>query len=406
MCWTPPPSRRPRQDPTHPRSHRRRADRRRPVTDWKPLATAMAETLVAIGELTDTAWRRAFTHTPRHIFVPDHSLVNAYSQTALVTQWRTADETGDQRPTSSASAPGAVAIMLERLTLQDHHRVLEIGTGTGYSAALLCHRLGAANVYSIDIDPALVSQAQLTLKNLSYQPTLVAADGYTGLPDGAPYDRILATCAITHIPPEWIRQLADGGRIVAPIAGSSTNPLVVLDKTAPDEVTGYFGNNNGNNNMGFMPLRHDLQSPFGPDETAGPTASGMAHHGTTTTDPRRVHEANPGLALFCRLHVPGLRLGYDTDSPHSTDRTRAIRIIAHTADAVANVSFQPEDGRWPVIQRGPCRIWDTIETAMALWGHLRRPDISRLGVSALDDLNRQYVWLDDPDGPYSWPMPL
>jgi hypothetical protein len=83
-----------------------------------------------------------------------------------------------------------------------------------------------------------------------------------------------------------------------------------------------------------------------------------------------------------------------------------MRIIAHTADALANVSFHPQDGRWPVIQRGPCRIWDTIETAVALWDHLHQPDISRLGISALDDVTRQYVWLDDPDGPYSWPMPL
>jgi len=372
------------------------------VTDWQPLATAMTEKLIATGELTDPAWQRAFLDTPRHIFVPDHSLADAYSLTALVTQWRTADELGNKRPTSSASAPGAVAVMLERLNVQDHHRVLEIGTGTGYNAALLCHRLGSTNVYSNDIDPALIGQARLALNSLGYQPTLVAADGYTGLADGALYDRILATCAITHIPPEWIRQLADDGRIVAPIAGNSTKPLLILDKIAPDEVTGHFDNNN----MGFMPLRHDLQSPFGPGETAGSNASGMAHYGTTTTDPRRVHEASPELALFCQLHVPGLHLGYGTDSPPSTDPTRATRIIAHTADALANVSFQSEDGRWPVIQRGPFRIWDTIETAIALWDHLHHPDVSRLGVSALDDINRQYVWLDDPDGPYSWPMPL
>jgi protein-L-isoaspartate(D-aspartate) O-methyltransferase len=369
------------------------------VSNWRPLATAMTEKLVATGELTDPAWQRAFLDTPRHVFVPDHSLADAYSQDALVTQWRAAGEMGNQRPTSSASAPDAVAVMLERLAVQDHHRVLEIGTGTGYNAALLCHRLGAANVYSNDIDPALVDQARLALNSLDYQPTVVAADGYTGLPEGAPYDRILATCAITHIPPEWIRQLAEGGRIVAPIAGNS---LLVLDKTAPDEVTGHFDNSN----MGFMPLRHDLQSPLGPGETASSNVSRMAHYGTTTTDPRRVHEASPDLALFCQLHVPGLHLGYGTDPPHSTDRTRATRIIAHTADAVADVSFQPENGRWPVIQRGLCRLWDTIETAMALWDHLHHPDVSRLGVCALDDINRQYVWLDDPNGPYSWPMPL
>lgn len=150
------------------------------MTDWQPLATAMTEKLITTGELTSPAWQRALTDTPRHVFVSDHSLADAYSQDALVTQWRAADKRGNRRPTSSASAPGAVAVMLEWLDVQDHHRVLEIGTGTGYNAALLCHHLGSANVYSLDIDPTLADQAQLALKNLGYQPTVTTADGYAG----------------------------------------------------------------------------------------------------------------------------------------------------------------------------------------------------------------------------------
>lgn len=372
------------------------------MSSWRTLATLMTENLLASGELTDPAWQRAFHDIPRHSFVPDHSLEDAYSPSSLVTQWRAADEHGNMRPTSSASAPGAVAVMLERLNVQDHHRALEIGTGTGYNAALLCHRLGSMNVYSIDIDPLLVEQASLALQSLGYQPTLAAADGYTGLAAGAPYDRILATCAISHIPPDWIRQLAEGGRIVAPIAGNSAKPLLILDKTAPDEVTGHLDTYD----VGFMPLRRDVHSPLGPHETIGAYAGKMAHYGTTATDPRRVHQAAPGLALFCQLHVPGLRLGYDTDSTGSTDRSHAAGVIAHTADALARACFHAESGRWPVIQRGSLRVWDSIETAVALWDHLHQPDISRFGVSALDDVNRQYVWLDDPNGPYSWPMPM
>ncbi|HET9256534.1 MAG TPA: hypothetical protein VFO16_15240 [Pseudonocardiaceae bacterium] len=87
------------------------------MTRWQPLAAAMTERLTAAGNLTDPAWQRAFTGTPRHLFVPDHDLTDAYSSTSLITQWRTADELGNKRPTSSLSDPNAVAIMLERLAV-------------------------------------------------------------------------------------------------------------------------------------------------------------------------------------------------------------------------------------------------------------------------------------------------
>lgn len=109
--------------------------------------------------------------------------------------------------------------MLDRLGVRTGHRVLEIGTGTGYHAALLSHRLGDTNVYSIDIDPDLFEAVRPALDQLGYRPVLRAGDGYEGLPDGAPYAGIVATCAIDHVPPAWIRQFKRGGRIVAPLAG-------------------------------------------------------------------------------------------------------------------------------------------------------------------------------------------
>lgn len=152
------------------------------MTDWRSLAATMSAGLTTTGELSDPAWQRAFTQTPRHMFVPDCGLDDAYRQTALVTQWRTADDHGNKRPTSSASSPAAVAVMLERLAVADHHRVLEIGTGTGYNAALLCHRLGSSNVWSIDLDSTLVADARTALAKLGYQPRLITGDGYGGVP--------------------------------------------------------------------------------------------------------------------------------------------------------------------------------------------------------------------------------
>jgi len=278
--------------------------------------------------------------------------------------------------------------------------VLEIGTGTGYDAALLCHRLGDASVRSIDIDPALVDAARTALDGLGYHPTLASGDGYQGLASGAPYDRILATCAVTHIPPQWIGQLAEGGRIVTPIAGNSAKPLLILDKVAPNEVVGHFDPYE----VAFMPLRPNVDDPLGAGESSGLDDDGMAHCGTTSIDPSRLHHGNAALLLFCQLHLAGFRMAYHTNS---AEPAQIDRLIIHTDRAMADVDLTGgQDGRWAVSQRGPHRIWDTIETAICLWDHLDEPELTRFGVSALDDVNRQYVWLDDPLGPYSWPMPL
>ena len=153
--------------------------------------------------------------------------------------------------------------------------------------------------------------------------------------------------------------------------------------------------------LGFMPLRPQVDNPLGPGEMTGLTEFRMAHEGTTTADPRRVHEASGRLVLFCQFHLPGLRRAYDPD-PDDPNGRRATEAIVHTAEAMASVPLTWMDGgRWPVRQRGPYRIWDTIETALELWDHLGEPDLSRFGVTALDDVDRQYVWLDDPEGPYS-----
>lgn len=151
--------------------------------DWQRLAGALVAALEANGDIHEPAWHAAFTTIPRHLFVPcfiervngaervvdgadsaqrGYWLEQVYSDTNLVTQvkWSDAEERGGRRPTSSSSMPSIMAWMLEALDLEDGQRVLEIGTGTGYHAALLCHRLGDTHVASIDIDQALVEQAR------------------------------------------------------------------------------------------------------------------------------------------------------------------------------------------------------------------------------------------------------
>ncbi len=122
--------------------------------------------------------------------------------------------------TSSSTMPSLMARMLEALDVQDGHRVLEIGTGTGYNAALLCHRLGSGKVVSIDVDPTLVAVARDHLAGLDYHPILVVGDGAAGVARHGPYDRIIATAAVPEIPVPWIEQLTPGGKILANLRGS------------------------------------------------------------------------------------------------------------------------------------------------------------------------------------------
>ncbi|MEK8171377.1 methyltransferase domain-containing protein [Streptomyces sp. M19] len=119
-------------------------------------------------------------------------------------------------PSSSASAPGPVVRMLEDAQLADGMRVLEIGTGTGFHAGLLCARLGDRQVVTVDIDGALVDRARAALVRAGHAPTVRHADGAAGWPREAPYDRIISTCAIRHVPPAWLAQTRTGGRILTP----------------------------------------------------------------------------------------------------------------------------------------------------------------------------------------------
>jgi protein-L-isoaspartate(D-aspartate) O-methyltransferase len=132
---------------------------------------------------------------------------------------------GGSMPTSSASAP----IMLAELDVQPGHRVLEIGTGTGYNAALLAHRLGAEHITSIEVDPDVAARARQALSDTGYgEVCVVTGDGALGYPPGAPYDRIIATAAAHSIPYPWVEQTRPGGRIVLPWANSNTGALVAL----------------------------------------------------------------------------------------------------------------------------------------------------------------------------------
>ncbi len=161
------------------------------------------------GVLSDPQVADAMATIPREIFVPRHPPADAYADKVLVTKW---DDVGVA--ISSASQPAMVAIMLEQLRVEPGHRVLEVGAGTGYNAALLgCL---AREVISIDIDADIARQARARVAGAD-NIEVRTADGWAGAPDCAPYDRIELTIGSSDISPAWYEQLADDGLLVMPL---------------------------------------------------------------------------------------------------------------------------------------------------------------------------------------------
>lgn len=163
------------------------------------------ETIAARG-VADEDVLQAMRMVPRHLFVPDSFENQAYADHPLPIGYG-----------QTISQPYIVAWMTELLALQPGDKVLEIGTGSGYQAAVLAE-LGYVDVYSIEIVPELAERAAQTLESAGYSDVHVKqGDGYYGWEEHAPYDAIIVTAAPDHLPPPLVEQLTDNGRIVIPI---------------------------------------------------------------------------------------------------------------------------------------------------------------------------------------------
>lgn len=172
---------------------------------------------------------RVLLDTPRHQFLPDADLALAYNPWQAVVTHRFKDG----RSLSCASAPWLVAAMLDQLNVQPGNRILEIGAGTGYNACLLAKLAGRADlVTTVDIDPDVTAKASQALAATGHSDVhVITGDGGLGYPDHAPYDRIIATVSPWDIPTAWWKQLAPGGRLVAPLRWRGQGRSVALTYT-------------------------------------------------------------------------------------------------------------------------------------------------------------------------------
>lgn len=213
------------------------------------LRRGLVERLRSQGVLSDDAVAAAIARVPRHLFVPGAPAA-AYRDAVIATKWD-----ADGQAISSSSQPGMMALMLQQLAVDPGHRVLEIGAGTGYNAALLAILAGpAGRVTTVDIDEDLVRAARDHLAAAGIGPVeVVRGDGADGWPAGAPYDRIELTVAADDLAPAWREQLAPGGRLVLPLALRAVQRSVALVADGDGGLE-----SRSISDCAFMPLRGSL----------------------------------------------------------------------------------------------------------------------------------------------------
>lgn len=235
------------------------------MTPEQGLAALLSD--LAAGHV-DADWLGVVESVPRHLFVPDtiwqvddsvgrrlvplhrHQdpqrwLRYVYSDEAIETQvddGRPAPDGTGWEVTSSSSQPSVMVEMLGMLGIEPGMRVLEIGTGTGWNAALLARRVGASNVTTIEVDPEVGAHARDALDRAGFgRVTVVVADGTDGWAAGAPYDRVIATVGVSVVPWSWVAQTIPGGRLVVPMTNTYHPIGVVAFDVDGERATGRIG---------------------------------------------------------------------------------------------------------------------------------------------------------------------
>ncbi|MFE4538094.1 methyltransferase domain-containing protein [Streptomyces scopuliridis] len=360
-------------------------------------------------------WERAFWAVPRHRFLPervwidddltactrgaapDHWLRAAYANGPVVTQINDGTDDGryrrdgERRASWSASAPSIVFRMLRLLAVEDGHRVLEIGTGTGWNAGLLAHRLGSERVTTVELDPRLGAQAARRLRSAGLEPRIVTGDGAAGYAPGAPYDRVVATCSVRRVPRAWLEQTRPGGVILTPWE-SPWFRFGLLRLTVRDDgsASGRFSPHSAftlirNQRTDLRIYRDVVEDDQLPERSA------------TELCPWAVAGDDPAARFAIGLRLPDIwRAWHDNPDVHGV----ASRLWLATTDTTSWAAVDWDDRtdqRLTVWQYGRRRLWDEVEATYRWWLRAGSPGPERFGLTVTPD-GRQIPWLHTPAG--------
>ncbi|MER5210335.1 ATP-grasp peptide maturase system methyltransferase [Streptomyces sp. NPDC002838] len=365
----------------------------------------LVDRLEVAGVLKSPEWCAAVEAVPRELFLnprvflpsdggrwrpvtalgtaPGEWLEIAYSEQSLATQLDghlTADQVAELVtgvPTSSSTTPVTVVGVIEDLEVDDGHTVLEIGTGTGYSTALMCHRLGEDNVTTVEVDPQVAARADAALEEAGFSTWTVTGDGLLGHPARAPYDRVIATCAVRRIPYTWLRQTKPGGIILAtvgswPYGTGLAKVTVNEDGSAQGRIIG---------RSSFMQARAQATAPLAGDLSAR----------TAYADTERPAKAPPTLleewmpAFLAQLTAPSAQFVRAVGG----DGTQ-LRYLFDT-DRESFAAFTADASGWTVRQGGPVALWDDNEQSLMAWQDAGQPDISDLRLHITDRFHTYWI---------------
>ncbi len=208
---------------------------------FKARRERLVDCLSGRGYVTRPEVRSALNAVRRHLFVPERNLPDAYDDRPL-----------DIGEGQTISAPHMVGIMADKLELRPGQKVLEIGGGSGYHAAVVAHIVGpSGHVYSVERIATLAERARRSLEEAGYSKivTMVVGDGTLGFPEHAPYDRVFVAAASPGIPPPLFEQLKEGGKMLVPVGDAySGQELLLVEKRSGRPVT------SGHGGCVFVPL--------------------------------------------------------------------------------------------------------------------------------------------------------